>query len=102
MEMKLRFCETKIDYWASIYTEYQTLKGQAREQQVIGLRDGIQRRGYLTKDELHKAAYWKTRNIFGRADLTLDNRDSFIEEITERAFTSTDDAVKLCALVCRA
>ena len=96
--MKLRFCETKIDYWANIYMEYQRPRGQAREQEVIRLRDGIQRRGYLTKDELHKVAYWKTRNIFGRADLTLDNPDSLIREITEQAFTSTDDVVKLLSL----
>ena len=96
--MRLRFCESEIDYWANIYTEYQTTRGQAREQQVIGLQDGIQNRGYLTKDELHKVTYWKTRNIFGRADLTLDNRDDFIEEITKQAFTSADDGVKLWSL----
>lgn len=98
MNMRLRFCESEIDYWANIYTEYQTPKGQAREQQVIGLRDGIQERGYLTRDELHKVAYWKTRNIFGRADLTLDNQDGFIREITQRAFTPIDDFEKLQSL----
>ncbi|MDE0426935.1 MAG: hypothetical protein OXN25_18950 [Candidatus Poribacteria bacterium] len=96
--MRLRFCESEIAYWANIYTEYQTTKGQTREQQVIGFRDGIQERGYLTKDELHKVTYWKTRNIFGRADLTLDNRDGFIREITKQVFTPTDDEVKLLSL----
>ena len=98
MKMRLRFCESEIAYWANIYTEYQTTKGQTREQQVIGFRDGIQERGYLTKDELHKVTYWKTRNIFGRADLTLDNRDGFIREITKQVFTPTDDEVKLLSL----
>ena len=98
MNMRLRFCESEIDYWAERYTECQTPRGQAREQEVIGLRDGIQRRGDLTKDELHKVAYWKTRNIFGRADLTLENPDNLITEITRQAFTSTDDEGKLRSL----
>ena len=62
------------------------------------LRDEIQRRGYLTKDELYKVAYWKTRNIFRRADFTLKNPRTFIKEITTKAFTYTDDWEKLLSL----
>ena len=98
MTMRLRFCESEIDYWANIYMEYQTPKGQAREQKVIGIRDGIQERRSLTEDELHKVAYWKTRNIFGRADLTLGNCDVLIKKVTKRAFTPIDDFEKLQSL----
>ena len=98
IEMKLRFCKSEIDYWANRYTECQRPSGCEREKQVIGLRDDIQQQGYLTRSELHKVAYWKTRNIFGRADLTLQNSDNLIKEITTQAFTSTDDWEKLISL----
>ena len=97
--MELRFCEFEINYWANIYTKYQKPRGKAREQQVIGFRDGIQQRGYLTKEELYKVAYWKTRNMYGKAALTKKNPDSFIEEVTRQAFTSTNDWDKLKTLI---
>ena len=53
---------------------------------------------YLTKDELHKVAYWKTRNIFGRADLTLENSDGLITAVTLQAFMFTDHWEKVYAL----
>ena len=93
--MKLRFCEAQIDNWANRYTEFQGAYYRAREQQVIELRDEIQRRGYLTKDELHRVTYWKSHR---RATLTLENPDNFIKEITRQAFTSTNDWEKLLAL----
>ena len=98
MRMELRFCESEIDYWADCYTDFQRPSGRERENQVIGLRDDIQQRSYLTRSELHKVAYWKTRNIFGRADLTLRNSENFIQEVTTQAFTSTDHWEKLISL----
>ena len=95
MTMQLRFCESEINYWANIYQEYQGEKDRAREQEIIGHRDDIQRRGYLTKAALFRVAYWKSHR---RAKLTLENPDGLIKEITEQAFTSTDDWEKLCAL----
>ena len=95
MEMKLRFSESDINDLANRYTQYQGVYYREREQQVIGLRDDIQRRGYLTKDDLHTIAYWKSHR---RAALTLENADAFIEEITTQALTSTDDWGKLLAL----
>ena len=96
--MRLRFCESEIDDWANRYTECQRESNREREEQVIGLRDDIRQRGYLTEDELYEVAYWKTKNIFGKADLTLENADNFIREITTQAFTSTDDWTKLIVL----
>ena len=93
--MKLRFCESEINFWANIYTEYQGEKYWAREQEIIGRRGDIQRRGYLTKEELFRVAYWKSHR---KAKLSLENRDGFIREVTEQAFTSTDDWEKLLAL----
>ena len=93
--MKLRFCESEINFWANIYTEYQGEKYWAREQEIIGRRGDIQRRGYLTKEELFRVAYWKSHR---KAKLTLENPNGLIKEVTKQAFTSTDDWGKLCAL----
>ena len=98
MDMKLRFCESEIDHWSNRYTERQREKDRIKEQELIDLTPDVLRRGYLTRAELHKVAYWKTRNIFGRADLTLENSDNFIKEITTQAFTSTDNWEKLISL----
>ena len=102
MKMKLRFCESEIDYWANGYTEYQESKGvhyPEKEEQVIGFRDGVQRRGHLTQYELYKVADW-VLSVYGdsTADPTLNNRDAFIEVITRQSFTSVDDWEKLMTL----
>ena len=93
--MHLRFCESAIDYWANRYTERQREENRMREQHLIDLRCDVLGRGYLTKQELHTIARWKSPR---RAALTLENTDDFIEEITEEAFTSTDDWTKLLML----
>ena len=93
--MKLRFPESQIGYWASRYTERQREKNRIKEQELIDLKPDVLRRGYLTKDELNKIARWKSPR---RAALTLDNDNDFIKEVTESAFTATDDWTKLLTL----
>ena len=95
MKMKLRFSESEIGYWADRYTERQRERNRTKEQQLIDLKSKIQERGYLTKKELHKIARWKSPR---RAALTLENTNNFIREITEKAFTSTDNWTKLLTL----
>ena len=95
MKMKLRFSESEINYWANRYTERQREKDRMKEQQLIDLKSDVQERGYLTKEELHKIARWKSTR---RANLTLENTDDLIKEITEMAFTATDDWTKLLTL----
>ena len=100
--MKLRFCESEIDDLANCYTEYQEAQGAHHreiEEQVIGFRDKIQRRGYLTQYELYKVADW-VLSVYGEstADPTKNNRDAFIEVTTRQAFTATDDWAKLLSL----
>ena len=99
MEMKLRFCECKIDEWADAYIEYQEAQGAEREEQVIGFRDKIQGRGYLTKYELYKVADWKLR-VYGEdaAEPTLKNPDDCIQVTTRQAFRSTDHWEKMMYL----
>ena len=95
MKMKLRFCESKIDYWADRYTERQREKDRTKEQHLIDLKSDVQSRRYLTKDELHEIAHWKSPR---RAALTLENTDTFIKEVMESAFTATDNWTKLLTL----
>lgn len=93
--MDLRFPESEIPYWANRYTEHQREENRMREQRLIDLRCDVLVRGYLTRQELHTIARWKSPR---RASLALENTDGFIREITEEAFTSTDDWTKLLTL----
>ena len=95
MKMNLRFPESKIDHWANRYTERQREKDRTKEQQLLDLKPEVQSRGYLTQEELHKIARWKSPR---RAALTLENTDDFIKDVTERAFTATDNWTKLLTL----
>ena len=93
--MRLRFPESEINHWARQYIKRQREKDWVREQHLIDLKDKIQARGDLTKDELRKIARWKSPR---RAALTLENTDTFINDITITAFTATDDWTKLLTL----
>ena len=93
--MNLRFPDSEINHWARQYIKRQKEKDWVREQHLIDLKDKIQARGHLTKDELRKIAGWKSLR---RVALTLENTDDFIKETTQTAFTTTDDWTKLLTL----
>ena len=98
MQMNIRFCECEIEVLANGYLEYQSVHGpenHAREQKIMSLRDHIQQQGFLTKDDLHRVAYWKSPR---KAYLTLENCDTWIKKITIQAFTETDHWKKLMIL----
>ena len=95
MKMELHFPESKINYWANRYTKRQREKDREIEQHLVCLEEEVQRRGYLTKEDLHDIARWKSPR---RANLTLGNTDDFIKDITKSAFTATDDWAKLMIL----
>ena len=67
--MNLRFPESEINHWANRYTERQREKNRRKEKDLIDLKPDLLRRGYLTKEELHKIARWKSSR---RAALTLE------------------------------
>ena len=79
MKMKLRFPESEIGYWANRYTERQREKNRIKEQKLINLKPEVQSRCYLTKEELHKIARWKSprraalRFIFAISSFGLEN-----------------------------
>ena len=95
MEMKLRFCESEIGYWANLYTEGQREQDREREQQVINLNSKIWGCGSVTQDELYKVAYWKSHRS---AHWINRNSDDFVREITRNAFTANNDWAKLMTL----
>ena len=88
--MKLRFCESEIDDLANCYTEYKESEGvhyRDEEEQVIGFRGKIQRRGYLTQYELYKVADWVLR-VYGVdvVNFAKENPDASIEVSTTATF----------------
>ena len=97
--MNLRFCESKIDDLAIRYTECQDEDNREREEKLIGFRDRILRRGYLTKYELYTVARWKLY-VYGEdaAEPASKNPDDLIKVTTRQAFASTDDWEKLLSL----
>ena len=95
MDLKLRFCESEIGYWANLYTERQREKNRVIETELIDLKSDIVKRGHMTRVELNKLARWKS---YRRAGLTLENTEDFVTEITKQAFTATDDSEKLLSL----
>ena len=95
MRMNLRFFESEISDLANQYTECQRESNRVREEYLIGLKSRVQERGCLIQGELYELARWKSPR---RATLTLENTSAFIEEITERAFTATDNWTKLRTL----
>ena len=95
MDLKLRFCESEIGYWANLYTERQREKDRVIETELIDLKSDIVKRGHMTRVELNKLARWKS---YRRAGLTLENTEDFVTEITKQAFTATDDSEKLLSL----
>ena len=99
MNMRLRFCESEIDCWATRYTEYQHEDNREREELLIGLRERILRRGHLNEYELYTVALWKLC-VYGKdaAEPTRSNPDDRIMIATRQAFTSSDDWEKLLYL----
>ena len=95
MELVLRFEEDQIFYWAYQYVELQDDEEREKEKNLLNLKDDVQDYGYLTISQLWDLAYWKSHS---KVDLTLDNDDSFVQEMTARAFESTDPWGKLMTL----
>lgn len=93
--MKLRFDESKIQYWADRYKP----RGRIAEleSEFRALKPEVQKRSYLNKGELYKVAYWKS---WRRADLVERNDDNYIKEITHCAFNATSDRTRIVVLTC--
>ena len=90
--MKLRFSESEITYWADQYVEQTSAENMIIEQGLMDLRCEVQERGYLTKEELYRVAYWKTTR---KSKIVKENSEEFVKEVTTKVFDATDDFEKL-------
>jgi len=89
MKPKLKFNESKINYYADRYSY------QIAEDDIIALKQGIQNRGYLTKDDLFQIAYWKAPRSSGHVQ---KNSDEYITEITKFALSTKCERAKIQTL----
>lgn len=97
MTLRYRFklTPTAFQKLAEKYMSELDEESRIEEEKIIGLKTGIQKRGYLTKKELHGVARWKSKRT---SYLTLENTASSIKSCTEKAFKFTNDWEKLKTL----
>ena len=93
--MKLRFDESKIQYWSDQNKPWGTIA--EIESEFLTLKPKVQRRSYLNKDELKKVAYWKS---WRRAALVEKNDDNYIKDITSCAFNAKSERARMVVLTC--
>ena len=89
--MKLCFPESKIQYWADRY------KAQSTETQFEKLKSKVQKRGYLTKNELQKVAHWKSPRSSGHVE---KNDSDYVKDITSCAFSAKSERARISVLIC--
>ena len=85
--MKLRF-RCKIVDLKPLAQRY-----ESDEIDLSGLKEGIRDRGYLTKDELHKVARWKSGHRIDH--LIARNSKEFVREITEIALGAKNERTRI-------
>ena len=97
MKMKLRFPESEIGLWANEYMKDLSEGERNMEQRLIDLKDKVQERKYLKRNELFQIAEWKLQAFarFNQAELTLKNCEEEVIEITKKTFAEKDDSLKL-------
>lgn len=86
---RLRFPESQIVRYADRY-EY------AGDDEIIALRSGIVKRGYLVRDELFKVARWKAPRNQSRV---LQNSEEDVEEVTRFALGTRSERAKIESLL---
>lgn len=84
--MKLRFNESQIKEIASRY-EY-----SRNEDKIIQMRELIQKKGFLNKEQLLLVAKWKSPRSAGHVK---KNSNVYIEEVTSFAFSASDERSKI-------
>jgi hypothetical protein len=86
MNPLLRFDESNIIFYANRYNY------QINEDDIIALKPDIQSRGYLTKDDLFKIAYWKAPRSSGHVKkirmITLQKYQNLLSQqnVSEQRF----------------
>ncbi len=89
MNPELRCPESELPLYAARY-QY-----PLQETMVLDLRDGVGRRGWMTKDELRIIAQWKAPRSAGNME---KNPDEYVEEITAFAFSAKTERARIAVL----
>ena len=84
--MKLRIPYNKLKYWASRYNY------PISEDNLINKKSTIQKRGYLTKENLEEICKWKSPRSAGNMQ---SNSEEYINEITSLSFKSQDERTRI-------
>jgi len=88
-KMRLRFSPTQIEHWASSYPIGKL------EPSLLALAPAIKQSGFLTKDQLHGLAQWKSARSAPR---TLLNSEKYVREVTLFALSTNDERARIQSL----
>lgn len=86
MKPKLRFKGIRIKKIASRYGY------SISEVELLELRPKVQSRGYISKDELQKIAYWKAPRSSGHV---RGNSEDYVQEITSLALSARNERARI-------
>ena len=86
MKPKLRFPARLIQDIAARY------KDSIRDEEIMALKPGVLKRGYLLKTELSRVAYWKAPRSSGQVNR---NSDEYVEEVTGFALRTTTERARV-------
>ena len=87
--MRLRFPASKIEHWASQFPVV------GLEAELMAMAPRIQQSGFLTRDQLHLLARWKSARSAPRI---LLNSESYVREVTEFALSTQDERARIESL----
>lgn len=89
MQHQLRIPTDKLRYYLKRYDA-------SADQKLEDIQLEAKSKGYMTKEQLHRLAQWKSPR---RANLTLDNPEPLVQEITTFAFAAKHEVSRIGALV---
>ena len=93
--MKLKFQESEIVLHANNYVSQQNELEKVKENELIALRNTVQRAGHLTKAQMRLIAMWKSPRSAHHIE---NNTDGFIKEITSFALKCEDRRARIESL----
>jgi hypothetical protein len=75
--------------------KYLTESTRVKEDMLIGWRNRIQQRGYLTLEEFRKVCLWKTQRTKSRVE---ENPEGLVNEVTKIALSAMEEKVRIESL----
>lgn len=87
--MKLKFAESQIGDIAGRYPL------PREEKELINLRENVEAKGELSKEQLKLVAKWKAPRSAGHVD---KNSDEYVKEVTSFAFSAKNERTRIEAL----